>query len=84
MTNVYMIWREDEDKADASKHFGDCAEYAIERWAQNSDASSAEYLIANGQLERVFCALNEENAGAELFVVSGEAVPVYSAMRITQ
>lgn len=57
------------------------AETAAEKWAEDDDCSSADYLIVGGDPARVKL-VNVATGEAFEFRVTGEAVPTYSAQAL--
>lgn len=83
----YHVWcpHQGEAREDASTHKGDSPEEAARDWAEQKDWSSADYFIVSGREEpEVLVAPVDWSAVPVLIRVSGEAVPVYTARRVSQ
>ena len=83
MENVYLVWREESEREDAKRVKANYSEQAVRNWAEWADSWSADYSIVGGQQERVFVALDADGSEPELFEVSGESMPVYSAQLVS-
>ena len=77
---TFLVWCPDmgSEREDACEIEAIDAESAAQDWAEGEDCNSAEYSIVSGrQTPVVYVA--ELNKPAQMFVVSGEAVPAYYA-----
>ena len=83
MKNIYLVWREDSERDDAKRVTANYPEQAAREWAEWADSWGADYTIVGGQAERVFVALYEDGSEPEMFEVSGESMPAYSAKAVT-
>ncbi len=80
--DVFLVWRPENGETieDAREVEANDAETAAEDWAEWDDCNSADYTIVNGSESTVCVRLRDDvSAPVETFVVSGEAVPQYTA-----
>lgn len=80
---TFKVWCPDrgETQDDALVLVDIAPEYAVEEWAEQDDRDSAEYSICRGNEETV-CVLELDTTNIRKFLVSGEAVPSYSAYEV--
>ena len=79
---IWLVWRPEngDEEDDARRVMASDAEQAAEDYAERDDSDSAEYGIVGGSPATV-CVRAEAGGEVETFVVSGEAVPHYSARK---
>ncbi len=77
---TFLVWCPDmgSEREDAYEIKAVDAESAAQEWAEEEDSYSAEYSIVSGR-ETPVVHVAEINKPAQIFVVSGEAVPAYYA-----
>lgn len=79
----WLVWRSDEQRDEARAISATGPEGAAEEWARQRDWYSTEYAIVGGRDEReVLVAPADGSAPPVRLVVTGEAVPVYTARRV--
>jgi hypothetical protein len=78
---TYLVWcpSRGATKEDGRRIVAYCPGYAVERWAEWDDASSADYTIVSGTPVEVLVAEEVPGAQEQRFIVSGESVPQYRA-----
>lgn len=81
---TYLVWcpSRGATKEDGRRILAYCPGYAVERWAEWDDASSADYPIVGGTPLEVLVAEEAMGAVEQRFVVSGESVPQYRAKEV--
>jgi len=72
----WFVWRADGSRDDAILIYADSAQEAAEAWADESDAFG-DFEIVNGDDPVV--AVQDTDCGVSYWVVTGEAVPQYTA-----
>ena len=77
---VFLVWRPelDETEEDAREVFAVDAEQAAEDFAEWDDADG-DYTIVRGGDATLHVRAKDKPGAAEVFVVSGETVPQYTA-----
>lgn len=79
---AWLIWRPEHDQAEEdvrptyAKHITD----AVEKWAEEDDAHSADYSIVGGAAATV--TVKDTAGNVTTWTVSGEAVPSYTARMV--
>lgn len=81
---VFLVWRPEnrETEEDAREVFAADEEEAAEDWAEHDDADSVEYAIVKGD-DATVLVRKKDGGPVRKFVVTGEAVPHYSAREAT-
>lgn len=80
--SIFLVWSDDETDDDAREVRAADAEEAAEDYAEWDDMNSAEYTILKGS--EVTVNVCPKGGGETVrFVVSGEAVPQYTAREAT-
>jgi len=77
----WVVWCPDchEEEEDGRKVFASDPGEAAEKWAEENDRDSAEYLIVGGSPATVLVKRFGSDDPPTRWMVSGEAVPTYSA-----
>lgn len=78
----FLVWCPEygEDAEDGDVIYARDHELAAERWAERSDADSAEYSIVSGTPVTVHVVTEDgDPANAQRFFIEGESQPVYHA-----
>lgn len=83
MKNVFLVWREENNREDAKRVKANYPEQAAREWAEWADSWGADYTIVGGQEERIFVAIDEDGSEPEMFEVRGESMLVYFAKAVT-
>ncbi len=80
---LWLVWcpYSYQDEANARKIRASDARAAAENWAHEDDHSSAEYRIVGGQ-DATVCVKAVDSDKVQRFIVSGEAVPSYTARAV--
>lgn len=83
---AFLVWCEEQGATedDAETIHAHDAEDAAEKWADRDDRSSAEYLIVAQKWEPTVTVKDQRDGEMKRFIVTGEAVPSYSATEVTQ
>lgn len=78
---LYYVWKPDQGSCEefSKRIVAVDAERAAERWAEWDDVESAEYDIVSGN-EAEVCVKNAKTGEVRTFIVSGESVPIYTAI----
>ncbi len=81
---AWTLWSPDQGEdspEDGRTAYGYTPEAAVEKWAEELD-HGGDYAIVSGDIPEVLVrALNDEGPGT-VYVVSGEAVPSYTARKV--
>lgn len=82
MLYEWIVWcpADGETDADARRIRSADAEGAAKQWAEDDDQLSADYRIVGGH-DITVCVRPEEGGEATTWIVSGEAIPHYSARK---
>jgi hypothetical protein len=80
----WYVWCEyyGEEFEDADIIYARDKESAIEKWAEQSDSDSADYTIVSGTEVSVFICSYDNEKEINKYIVSGEAIPSYTARKI--
>ncbi len=78
----FLVWRIEDPEDDAGVFEALDERQAAEKWAEDDDASSAEYRIVGGRSEPDVYVRRLPDGVTQRFTVTGEAVPHYRA-RVT-
>jgi hypothetical protein len=81
----WIVWcpERGQDREDGRSVDAHSAAAAAERWAEQDDARSADYMIVRGNDATVLVAADCEGSTEHKFIVSGESRPEYRARMAT-
>jgi len=85
-TSTWLVWEVGggRDEEDAREVLARDAEEAAEDYAEESDSDSADYTVLKGSPLTVCVRAAHDGAPVERFVVTGEAVPEYTARAVAE
>lgn len=81
---TFLVWCEEQGECedDARTIYAHDAESAAQKWADQEDHESAEYSIVAQKWEPTVTVQDQRDNELKWFIVSGEAVPSYSATEV--
>lgn len=80
---TFFVWcpEQGSERDDACEIEAHDAESAAEKWAEEDDADSAEYMIFRGSEKPTVC-VAEGDGPEQRFIVRGESLPCYYATAV--